>query len=106
MFFLSGTLRWKDDKDGLLLVEIRTVEPFKFKKNTKESGHTWTKVAKGVNQHGIFTSMLRDEHSVQDRFKKLLTDFKAKIKREEGKLGTTQNHSVRMRPCWKRLRRK
>ena len=89
LFVFSGTFRWNDDKDRLLLVEIRTVEPFKFKKNSKESGHAWAKVAEGVNQHGIFTSMPRDERSVRDRFKKLLTDFMAKIRREEGESGTS-----------------
>ena len=33
--------------------------------------------------------MPRDERSVRDRFKKLLTDFKAKIRREEGESGTS-----------------
>lgn len=46
-------------------------------------------MAEGVNQHGIFTPILRDKRGVQDRFKKLLTYFRAKIRREEGQSGTS-----------------
>ncbi|XP_015775690.1 PREDICTED: uncharacterized protein LOC107353824 [Acropora digitifera] len=93
----NGTFRWNDDKDRLLLVEIRTVEPFKFKKNTKESGHAWAKVAEGVNQHGIFTSMPRDERSVRDRFKKLLTDCMAKMPSNRQIVGDNWDLEVKAR---------
>ena len=45
-------------------------------------------MANGVNQHEGFKVMPRDQRSVRDRFNKLLTDFKAKVRKEEGESGT------------------
>lgn len=36
-----------------------------------------------MNQHDGFKVMARDQRSVRDRFNKLLTDFKAKLRKEE-----------------------
>ena len=45
-------------------------------------------MATGVNQHDGFKVMARDQRSVRDRFNKLLTDFKAKLRKEEGESRT------------------
>lgn len=41
-----------------------------------------------MNKHEGFKVMSRDQRSVRDRFNKLLTDFKAKMRKEEGESGT------------------
>ena len=87
-FFCSGSFRWTAERDTLLLREVRYVEPYKFKHGTKESGQAWSEVANGVNQHEGFKVMPRDQRSVRDRFNKLLTEFKAKMRKEEGESGT------------------
>ena len=84
----SGTFRWSSEKDKLLLREVRYIEPYKFKHGTNESGQAWNEVANGVNQHKGFQVMPRDQRSVRDRFNKLLADFKAKVRKEEGESGT------------------
>ena len=86
--YFSGTFRWSPEKDKLLLREVRYIEPYKFKHGTKESGQAWNEVANGVNQHEGFKVMPRDQRSVRDRFNKLLADFKAKVRKEEGESGT------------------
>ena len=64
------------------------MEPYKFKHGTKESGQAWNEVANGVNKHEGFKAMPRDQRSVRDRFNKLLADFNAKMRKEEGESGT------------------
>ena len=88
LLFFSGTFRWSGEKDILLLREVRYVEPYKFKHGTKESGQAWNEVANGVNKHEGFKAMPRDQRSVRDRFNKLLADFNAKMRKEEGESGT------------------
>ena len=44
-------------------------------------------MASGVNQHEGFRDMPRDQR-VRDRFNKLLAEFKAKMRKEEGESGT------------------
>ena len=68
--------------------EVRYVEPYKFKHGTKESGQAWDEVANGVNMHEGFKAMPRDQRSVRDRFNKLLADFNAKMRKEDGESGT------------------
>ena len=75
-------------KDKFLLREVCYVEPYKFKHDRKGSGQAWNEVVNGVNQHEGLTVMLRDQRNVRDRFKKLLADFKAKVRKEEGGSGT------------------
>ena len=89
-FFYSGSFRWTAEKDTLLLREILYVEPYKFKHGTKESGlpEAWSEEANGLNQHEGFKVMPRDQRSVRDRFNKLLSEFKAKMRKEEGESGT------------------
>ena len=88
LLFFSGTFRWSGEKDILLLREVRYVEPYKFKHGTKESGQAWNEVANGVNKNEGFKAMPRDQRSVRDRFNKLLADFNAKMRKEEGESGT------------------
>lgn len=55
-------------------LEIRDVEPYKFKHGTNETGQAWSEVADDVNQHEGFKIMPRYQRSVRDRFNKLLSD--------------------------------
>ena len=84
----SGTFRWTEIKDKILLREVRFVEPYKFKAGSKESGQAWSEVAGAVNRYGGFKVTPRDQRRVQDRLNKLLGDYKTKIRKEEGKSGT------------------
>ena len=52
--FRSGTFCWTEQKDVILLTEVRFVEPYQLKQGTKEAGQAWTEVASGVNQHEGF----------------------------------------------------
>ena len=84
----SGTFRWTEMKDKILLREVRFVEPYQFKAGSKESGQAWSEVAGAVNQYDGFKVMPRDQRSVRDRFNKLLGDYKTKMRKEEGESGT------------------
>ena len=48
----------------------------------------WNEGANGVNKHEGFKAMPRDQRSVRDRLNKLLADFNAKMRKEEGESGT------------------
>ena len=50
----SGTFRWTEIKDKILLREVRLVEPYQFKAASKESGQAWSEVAGAVNRYGGF----------------------------------------------------
>ena len=54
----SGTFRWTEIKDKILLREVRFVEPYQFKAGSKESGQAWSEVAGAVNQYEGFKVML------------------------------------------------
>lgn len=41
-----------------------------------------------MNQNEGFKAMPKDQRSVRDRFNKLLSEFKAKMRKEEGESGT------------------
>ena len=84
----SGTFRWTEIKDKVLLREVRFVEPYQFNAGSKESGQAWSEVAGPVNQYDGFKVMPRDQRSVRDRFNKLLGDYKTKMRKEEGESGT------------------
>ena len=83
----SGTFRWTEIKDKILLREVRFVEPYQFKAGSKESGQAWSEVAGAVNQYDGFKVMPRDQRSVRDRFNKLVGDYNRKM-RKEGESGT------------------
>ena len=77
----SGTFRWTEIKDKILLREVRFVEPYQFKAGSKESGQAWSEVAGAVNQYDGFKVMPRDhlDHLVGDYNRKM---------RKEGESGT------------------
>lgn len=87
-FHFSGTFRWDDTKDKLLLREVRLVEPYLERVGSKESGTKWSEIASALNTHSSFKDSSRDQRSVRDRFTKMLSDFKAKMRKEEGSSGT------------------
>lgn len=88
MFNFSGSFRWDDSRDILLLREIRMQEPYLERVGSKEAGMKWTSVASTLNTHLTFKDSARDQRSVRDRFTKLFSEFKAKIREEEGSSGT------------------
>ena len=69
---------------------MRTIEPFKLTKNTKEAGQAWSEVARGVNQDKIFQAATRNERSVRERFQNIKKEFRAKT-RKEGESGTVSS---------------
>ena len=84
----SGTFRWTEIRDKILLREVLFDEPYQFKAGSKESGQAWSEVAGVVNRYGGFKVMPRDQRSVQDRLNKLLGDYKTKMRKGEGESGT------------------
>lgn len=85
----SGTFRWTDQRDCLLLREIRLVEPYLYKMGSKMAGQKWTEVAENINNYDLFKQMSRDQRSVREHFSKLLASFKSKMKKEEASSGIT-----------------
>ena len=83
---LSGTFRWTERKDVLLLREVRMEQPFIYRTGSKEAGQKWTDIAANLNKHPDF-QMSRDQRSVRERFNKLLQDFTSKINKEENASG-------------------
>jgi len=73
----------------LLLREVRLVEPYLERAGSKESGTKWTEIASTLNTHLCFKDAPRDQRSVRDRFSKMLSDFKAKMRKEEASSGTS-----------------
>ena len=67
---------------------VKRSSPYQFKAGSKESGQAWSEVAGAVNQYDGFKVRPRDQISVWDRFNKLLGDYKANMKNEEGESGT------------------
>ena len=83
LFYCSGTFRWTEKKDLLLMREARMLRPFCHKSGTPESGQKWSAVAENLNTHQDFAEMPRDQRSVRERFNKRFKDFKAKLAKEE-----------------------
>ena len=68
--------------DEILLAEISTVEPYKFRPGTKERGNAWREVSENLNnikEMGFKTT----NRSVRDRFERLMEDFVKKDNEEE-----------------------
>ena len=82
-FCFSGTFRWDEKKDKILLREVRQKEPYVERIGSKEAGQKWSEIAAAVNTHVDFAVMPRDQRSVRERFNKLLSDFNAKMQKEE-----------------------
>ena len=83
----SGTFRWSDEKDGLLLKETLMAEPYLFKVGSKEAGQKWSEVAVKLNGYRLFKETPRDQRSVRDHFNRLLSDYKKKVQKEENASG-------------------
>ena len=50
---------------------------------SKEAGQKWSEIAAAINTHADFAVMPRDQRSVTEWFNKLLSDFNAKMQKEE-----------------------
>jgi hypothetical protein len=81
-FSFSGTFRWDDAKDKILLREVRVVEPYIWKGGSKQAGQGWTETAKLVNTYEGFKDMPRDQRAVRERFNKLMGEFRSKTRAE------------------------
>ena len=79
----SGTFRWDEKKDKILLREVRQKEPYIERSGSKEAGQKWSEIAAVINTHADFAMMPRDQRSVRERFTKLLNDFNTKMNKEE-----------------------
>lgn len=79
----SGTFRWDEKKDKILLREVRQKDPYVERIGSKEAGQKWSEIAAAINTHADFAVMPRDQRSVRERFNKLLSDFNAKMQKEE-----------------------
>ena len=79
----SGTFRWGEKKDKILLREVRQKEPYIERSGSKEAGQKWSEIAAVINTHADFAMMPRDQRSVRERFTKLLNDFNTKMNKEE-----------------------
>lgn len=82
IFSFSGTFRWDDAKDKILLREVRVVEPYKWNIGSKQAGQGWTETAKLVNTYEGFKEMPRDQRAVRERFNKLMGEFRSKTRAE------------------------
>ena len=67
---VSGTFRWTEKKNVLLLREVRVEQPFLYKTGSKETGRKWTSVAAILNKHHDFCDNPRDQRSVRERFQR------------------------------------
>ena len=73
---------WKIWHEEVLLAEVSTVEPYKFKVGTKEPGKAWREVSDNLNalkDLGFKTT----HRSVRDKFEKMLRDFEKKENEEK-----------------------
>ena len=50
---------------------------------SKEAGQKWSEIAAVINLHADFAVMPRDQRSVRERFNKFLSDFNAKMQKEQ-----------------------
>jgi hypothetical protein len=70
---------FKTTHDEVLLTEVATIEPYKFKAGTKERGNSWREISERLNMNtrlGFKTT----QRSVRNRFEKLMEDFERKEK--------------------------
>ena len=87
--FFSGTFRWSEAKDVVLLREVRIIEPYLCKVGSKEAGQKWSELALHLNEYDGFREHPRDQRSVREHFNKLVTEFKRKVSVEENSTGTS-----------------
>lgn len=62
---------WKKCHEEVLLAEVATVEPYKYKTGTKEKGKAWREVSENLNN--ITEMGFKTTHrSVRDKFDKMM----------------------------------
>ena len=71
------------------MTEARQNEPYVERIGGKEAGQKWSEIAAAINTRADFAAMPRDQRSVRERFNKLLSDFNAKMQKEEKVSGIT-----------------
>ena len=75
-------MKWTEDHDLTLCVEVFLQEPFKHPKNSKERGEVWGQIA--LNLNSLASPIFKvSKRSVRDRLTLLQTKYKEKIREEE-----------------------
>ena len=89
LFFLrkkQKVFRWKRHHNILLLKEVLSLEPYRFKKGSKERGEIWNQLASNLN--GIPDSGLNTtQRGVRTQYDKLIEDFVQKEREEKKATG-------------------
>ena len=83
---------WKKWHEEILLAEVSTVEPYKFKFGSKERGKAWREVSDNLNalkDLGFKTT----HRCVRDKFEKMLKDFEKKENEENMASGVDVEYS-------------
>ena len=62
---------------------------------SKEAGQKRSNIAAAINTHAEFIVMQRNQRSVREQFNSLLSDFSAKMQREEKASGISPDHQVK-----------
>ena len=74
----SSPMIWDEEKEVLLCREILVVEPYKFKKSTKDRGDAWTKISNSLNKADIVPPLTVDQRAVREHFCALLKRYRKK----------------------------
>ena len=83
---------WKRCHEVVLLADVSTVEPYKFKTGTKERGKAWREVSENLNcltEMGFKTT----HRSVREKFEKMMKDFEEKENEERRASGVDTDYS-------------
>lgn len=59
---------WNEEREILLCREIMLIEPYQFKKSTKERGDSWSKVAVNLNSIELVPSFSVDQRAIREHF--------------------------------------
>ena len=62
-------MKWTCDQDALLLKEIIMMEPYQFKKWTRERGNAWAEIAKTLNK--LNKGFVVDQRGASERYDKI-----------------------------------
>lgn len=68
MRFCRSPVVWNEEKEVILCREILVVEPFRFKKSTKDRGESWTAIAKNLNKVDVAPPFTVDQRAVREHF--------------------------------------
>ena len=89
LFFLrkkQKVFRWKRHHNILILKEVLSLEPHRFKKGSKERGQIWNQLASNLNgipDPGLNTT----QRGVRTQYDKLIEDFVQKEREEKKATG-------------------